>query len=425
MERVKIRKVFVRNAWWAVLASVVCMVVYILGCVLSGPSWSPDSSQVALLVTPPKDDPNLYAIFTYAIQKGSHRLLDHVLADGVLSGPAWSPDGNRIAYYRVEPAADPNAPASASHEPNQAVENAVLPGLLFDMAREHADDKAQRFDVKVMVVTPDGKEKKTLCATKWVSRRDDLARLMIMSPVWSRDSRHVFYAQPLGDAFSIADLDTATGRTRALLLSSTGETAPSPDGQWVATLLADGSKQVALVLAKASGRMQKYVRLDLNIEEKDDLGLSAELSWSPDSARVLVSLGQQMLVVNAATGESRAYRDPETGEIAFGVFSPAGDTVYYLSGLKKGDPNSESQDVDLRCLTLKNGQTKRLVRFSEGLDLKSIGRFSVSPNGKTMLFRCITKDAAGQEKSTLILWDGKRSKTIETDPWLDRLHVPN
>jgi dipeptidyl aminopeptidase/acylaminoacyl peptidase len=300
--------------------------------------------------------------------------------------------------------------------------NAVLPGLLLDLAKEHADHKAERFDVKVMVVTPDGKERKALCTAQWTCRRDDLARLMVMSPTWSRDSRHVFYTHPLGEAFSIVDLDILSGRTQALLLSSTGAAVPSPDGQWVATLLADdGSKQVALVLAKANGRMQKYVRLDLDLEEKDDLGLATELSWSPDSTSVLVSVGQPMLVVNAGTGEGRAYRDPETGDIAFGVFSPSGDSVYYLSGLKNGDPNSGDQDVDLRCLTLKNGQTKRLVRFSEGMDLKSIGRFSVSPNGKAFLFRCTRQDPAGMERSILILWDGKKTRSIETDPWLEGL----
>ena len=424
MKPVNPRRVFVRNAWWAVMAALLCMVVYILGCVLSKPAWSPDSSQVALLVTPPQDDPNLHAILTYDIKTGKHRLLDHVPADGVLSGPAWSPDGKWIAYYRVEPPADPNAAASVTREPNQAVENVVLPGLLLDAAKGATSDKTDRLDVKVMVATPDGKEKKVLCTTQWACKRDDLARLMAMSPTWSMDSRHVFYAQPLGEAFSIVDLDVAAGHSQALLLSSTGGAVQSPSGQWVATLLADGSKQVALVLARADGRMQKYVRLDLDLEDKDDLFIGSELSWSLDSSRVLVSAGQPMLVVNTGTGESRAYRDPETDDVAYGVLSPAGDSVYYICGLKKGESNSEDQDVDLRSLSLKDGKPKRLVRLSEGLHLKTIGRFSVAPNGKLVLFRCIIKDAAGQEKSVLILWDGKGTKTIDTDPWLDALQAP-
>jgi Tol biopolymer transport system component len=421
MEPVNPRRVFVRHAWWAVLAAVVCMVVYILGCVLSKPAWSPDSSKVALLVTPPGDDPNLHAIFTYDVRDGEHRLLDKIQADGVLSGPAWSPDGKWIAYYRVEPSPDPNAPVTASNEPNQAMTNAVLPGFLMDIAKEHVKDETQRFDVKVMAVSPNGKERKVLCTTQWACKRDDLARLMAMSPAWSADSRHVCFAQPLGEVFSIIDLDIVAGRSQALLLSSTGAAVQSPNGQWVATILSDGSKQVTLVLARADGRMQKYVRLDLELEDKDDLGISSELSWSSDSSRILVSAGRPMLVVNAGTGEARAYHDPETTDIAFGIFSPSGDTVYYLCGLRKGDPDSRKQDVDLKALSLKDGKTKRLVRLSEGLDLETIGRFSVSPNGKNMLFRCITKNPAGQERSILILWDGKKTRTIETNPWLDGL----
>jgi hypothetical protein len=38
-----------------------------------------------------------------------------------------------------------------------------------------------------------------------------------------------------------------------------------------------------------------------------------------------------------------------------------------------------------------------------------------------MLFRCITKNPAGQERSILILWDGKKTRSIETNPWLDGL----
>jgi len=437
MERINPRRVVVRNAWWAASASLVCVVVYVLGCVLSKPAWSPDSSRVALLVTPPGDDPHLYAVFTYDIRKGAHRLLDELQANGILSGPAWSPDGKWIAYYRVEPSAEPNAPASAAADPNsgaaatagahpvarQANEegSAVLPGLLLDLVKGRVEDKAERFDVKVMVVTPDGKDKRALCTTQWVGRRDDLARLMVMSPVWSIDSRHVFYAHTLGEVFSMAEVDLVTGHTRALCLSSTGSCTPSPDGQWVATLLADESKQVALVLAKADGRMQKYVKLDFDLGDKDDLGLSAEVSWSPDSARLLVSMNQKMLLVSAATGEGRLYRDPQIDDTAFGVLSPEGQTIYYIAGLKKGDPNSPDQDVDLKSLTLANGQTKRLVRLSEGLAVKSAGRFSISPNGKAVLFRCTRKDQTGTERAALVLWDGKRSKTIETDPWLEAL----
>lgn len=421
MQPVHPRRVSVRNAWWAVLAALVCMVVYILGCVLSKPAWSPNSSQVALLVTPPGDDPNLSAVFLYDVKAGTHRLLDQVPAHGVLSGPAWSPDGRWIAYYRVEPSPGPNVPDQTSHGPDQGVANAVLPGLLLNMLKEGQEDEATRRDIKVMAISPDGKERKVLCTAAWAGSRDDLRTLMAMGPTWSKDSRHLFYAPPLGQAFPVMDLDVVTGRSQALLVSSTGEAVPSPDGRWVATLLSDESKRTALVLASADGRMQKYVRLDLELEDEADLLVLSELSWFPDSRRVLVSAGQSMLVVNADTGEGRAYRDPDTDEIAYGVPSPAGDTVFYLCGLKRGEPSSGDEDIELRSLTLRNGRTKRILRLSEGMGLKSLGRFSVSPNGKLILFRGITQDPAGREKTVLILWDGKRTKTIDTDPWLAEL----
>jgi len=410
-----------RNAWWAVLAALVCMVVYILGCVLSKPAWSPDSSQVALLVTPPGDDPNLSAVFLYDVKAGTHRLLDQVPAEGVLSGPAWSPDGRWIAYCRVEPSAGPNTPDQTAHGPDPGAADAVLPGLLLDVLKEGQEGEAAGLDMKVMVASPDGKERKVLCTAAWAGKRDDLRSVMATGPTWSEDSRHLFYSQPLGRAFSVMDLDVATGRSQALLVSSTGEAVPSPDGRWVATLLSDESKRPALVLARADGRMHKYVRLDLELEDEADLFLLSGLSWLPDSGRVLVSAGQSMHVVNADTGEARAYRDPDTDQIAYGVPSRAGDTVLYLCGLEKGEPSSADEDIELRSLTLRNGRTKKILRLSEGMGLKSVGRFSVSPNGKLILFRGTTQDPAGREKTVLVLWDGKRTRTIDTDPWLAEL----
>jgi Tol biopolymer transport system component len=421
------RSVVLRNAWWAVLACVVCLVVYILGCVMSRPSWSPDSSRVALLVTAPGDDPDLYALFTYDVRAGIRHLLDRVRADGLLSAPAWSPDGKWIAYYRVEPnvptpgasepnlaAASPSGPATAG--PLAAAE-AILPDVLWDLAKEQVDEKAERAVVKVMLVSPDAGEPKTLCVTQWMAKRKDLSRLMIMGPAWSKDSRHLFYADAVGDLFSISDLEMATGRTQTLLLSSTGSATPSPDGQWVATLLAARSKQVCLVAARADGRTTRYVKLGLELDKQDDTDLSllSEVSWSADSKRVLVSMGAQMLVANVLTGEGRVYADARTEDVAFGAFAPAGETIYYVAGPKK---EGGKQDVELRTFNVANGKTRTVAVLSSGVELKTSGVLTVAPSGKAAIFRCTTQDAAGKERGLLILWDGKNTQRIETDPWL-------
>jgi Tol biopolymer transport system component len=157
MDQVNPGRAVVRKAWWAVMACVACLAVYILGCVMSRPSWSPDSSRIAVLVTSPGSEPNLSAVFTYDVRTGDRRLVDRVSADGLLSGPAWSPDGHWIAYYRIEPSAEPNAPASVA-EPNQAgagpsgpplldpsaAVESVLPGVLGDLAKQQLAEKADR-----------------------------------------------------------------------------------------------------------------------------------------------------------------------------------------------------------------------------------------------------------------------------------------
>ena len=78
MDTQKVEKTISRQALIALIAAVSCLAIYILACVMSPVTWSPDSSRIALLVTPPGDNPDMFAIFTYNIATGKHLLLDEV-----------------------------------------------------------------------------------------------------------------------------------------------------------------------------------------------------------------------------------------------------------------------------------------------------------------------------------------------------------
>ena len=92
------------------------MLIYILACVYSPVSWSPDSSEIALLVWTGGDEVEVAAIFTYNLKTGRRVVIDMIDAvdkEGAsLSAPSWSPDGKWIAYYRIDPPSqmDPNSP---------------------------------------------------------------------------------------------------------------------------------------------------------------------------------------------------------------------------------------------------------------------------------------------------------------------------
>jgi Tol biopolymer transport system component len=409
----------------ASIAAVSCLVIYILACVMSPVTWSPDSSKIALLVTPPGDNPDIFAVFTYDIATGKHLLLDEVKKEGILSAPAWSPDGKWTAYYKIEPSAARDSESSTQTEKKTAdelftEEDKILSPFLWEIAKEKMpEEDLKTFDVKLMVARPDGKEKKVLRTMKWAGDEDARVGLMLAHPQWSPDSGHIFYVRSIedGELYYISSLNLSTNKTEAHLFSSIATPAVSPDGKWIASLLLrNGSDEVILTVARVDGGAHKYYRLDLEIDKDKTLFLN--LMWSPDSQSILIAPEKQMCVVNAMTGQMKKYNDPDAKETAYGIFSPQGDKLYYLAGFEKDDPNSDKDKVNLMSMNLKDSKTQVVFEVSKVPDLEGPGKFSISPNGKMVLLRCIMKDKTGAEKSALLFWDGKTQKFVETDPWL-------
>jgi dipeptidyl aminopeptidase/acylaminoacyl peptidase len=450
MDTQKTKKVIRNKALVAVIAALSCLAIYIFACVWSPVTWSPDSSKIALLVTPPGDKPDQFAIFTYDISTSERVLLDEVKKDGVLSAPSWSPDGKWIAYYRVEPSL-PEEPAvdlqsdsnttptlesleksssevgmDSMQESGKAKinsikifseENKMLPSFLLDAVENEMNEKKddKTLDVKLMVVSPNGKERKVLAALQFIgvpSPQEVLQLLMIMQPQWSKDSSRLFYARVLNNAlYYIGSLNMETGESCAHLCSSSGTFSLSPDGKWIASLLENKTDEYLLNITGVDGTMQKYFKLDLNID-REQLALGLKVSWSSDSKNILIPAENGFGIINSETGKTQKYSDPKTSQVAYGTFSPIGNKFYYIAVYKANEPNSEEK-LALKTFALDNKKTKTITFLPF-----EVTRPSISPNGKMVLLRGVMKDILGEGKSALILWDGKNQKIVETDRWL-------
>lgn len=422
-----------RKALIAFTASLSCLLIYVLACVMSPPSWSPDSSKIAILVTPPENEPNMYAIYTYDIATGEHLLLDEVQANGSLSTPAWSPDGNWIAYYRIEPdtqaenvPSDSNSTSPATLEntdesiemneqtgSKEIEENNILPSFLFDVIEDYAKKKkdASFVDMKLMLIRPDGSEKRTLNIVKLESESNNSVTLL--QPVWSNDSKRLFYMRGYRDLWYAGSIDISTGKTCLNLLTS-GKLAVSPDNKWLASFIADN----ILVIAAIDGNICKYCKLDFEIDS-DNLYFM-EMFWSSDSKNVFIAENQNSLyAVDTDSGQSELFveSDPNS-ENAYYTLSSTGQELYYLTKIESENNNVQEENIELKYMNLGSGRKGTLFTFKLPDINDELAMFSIAPNGKIVLLRAIIKDDNDIERTALIFFDGKTQKIVETDNWL-------
>jgi len=423
MDTQKAKKAGFSKALIALTAAASCLVIYILACVLSPVTWSPDSSKIAMLVAPMDEDPDVYAIFTYDIATGERLLLDKVSKYGALSAPAWSPDGKWIAYYKADPSlqTDPNATTEkVTGEELFSEENRMLPSFLLDIAKEKWEQELkdrQTYAVKLMVITPGAKERKVLRVLKFVGDEDAHKGLPSIQPAWSTNSKSLFYIRVVDEGGGyIAGLDIDTGQTYIHLFCSIPMPIVSPDGNWLASWFED-----TLILSRVDGTISKYIKTD----GSEEYPFAA---WSPDSKSILLTAKDTFLLIDTISGDKQLIRDPDAEPVAYGQFSPDGVRIYYVAGYQNEDPNSPEEKYGIKSMSLNDKRTTVLFAIPEEISIKldsdMLTPFSVSPNGRMFLVRGLIEEN-NNPTSILLFWDGKKHKIVKTDSWLVKTLFPD
>jgi hypothetical protein len=130
-------------------------------------------------------------------------------------------------------------------------------------------------------------------------------------------------------------------------------------------------------------------------------------------------------IMDTDTGSIEEYRDPNAKDMAYPVFSAAGNTLYYLAVREVNEPNGPEKLISLKSMNLKDKAIKTVFVLSDVPEVDSNdsnkgGVFSISPDGKRVIMRAVIKSEGEKDRSALLFWDGRTRKVVETDLWLEK-----
>jgi Tol biopolymer transport system component len=267
---------------------------------------------------------------------------------GSFRSPDWSPDGEYLAYESEE-----QSPAGAGHYRGTPLHVRHLATGEERVLAEHLGIRTPRWapdGASILLVGYDRFDKserytgaiyrvdvETGEATAVVKFSEDVANWWGgFSGIWSADGQSIIYARSRTDPWSsgvqegkLRVRDLESGQERVLYSDPNIEAkllALSPDGQWVAFVLADSAGAELLLAHLADDRIHELATLGLPEPRA--------IEWAPDGGQILVARnrdkGSEFLRVAVESGEVEHFS--VMGERIEGfAIHPAGDRIAYAT----------------------------------------------------------------------------------------------
>jgi eukaryotic-like serine/threonine-protein kinase len=151
-----------------------------------------------------------------------------------------------------------------------------------------------------------------------------------------------------------------------------------------------------LAVANYAGRAVKFFDTTTGREQVEPLLFTApvwQLAFSPDGKTLLVSAGQELVMLNAATRAERLRTQVPWGFAWRMTFSPDGSTVAILT--------------DCRDVILWNLANQSQIAKLTGLEFLVAGSLAFSPDGRLLACACMTSPRA-------LIWDVETKQVIKT-----------